>query len=537
MTTTGFLGFLSVLIGVLSLFPGQTQAAPPHDSSAQCQSLQSTDFSGIPDALTQVIEAKSVAASDNRVEYCEVRGYVAPSVKFQLRFPPEHWNGKLLELGCGGACGSTEHISGCDDPLRRGYACAVSDGGHPSSGIDGEWLYNRPQAGIEFWVTASHLTALASKAIVTRYYKEQPKKAYFMGCSAGGIQAMNEAERFPWDFDGIVAGGPALSLTGVWMNMVWVNRALTGKNSEPILGQPEIKRLHQAVLDKCDMNDGVRDGVIGDPRNCHFDPAALLCSAARPKECLTGPQVEAAQKIYAGPRTSTGEQIVVPSPLRGSELTWLDFFGGSEMAPTPFYHYVGEYFRYYFFQPNPGPSWKPGDLNFDRDFKRFGIAELTEPAISPDLRRFKAAGGKLLSYTGWNDPVEGVLRTVDYYETAEKIMGGRSATQDFFRLFVIPGMDHCSGGDGPFAVDYLSSLEAWVERGKAPEKLVGFHVKLEDLKFDNPQDLQEMARRQEFPLDPATVVFSRPVYPYPIRTKYLGRGDPNDAASFGPVAR
>jgi hypothetical protein len=164
------------------------------------------------------------------------------------------------------------------------------------------------------------------------------------------------------------------------------------------------------------------------------------------------------------------------------------------------------------------------------------MAEIAAP-INPDLRRFKARGGKLLSYTGWNDAIEGVLRTVDYYETAERTMGGPAATQDFFRLFVIPGMEHCSGGDGAFAVDYLSYLEAWVESGEAPAKLVGSHVKLEDLKFDNPKDLQERARRLEFPLDPRTIAFSRPVYPYPLGTKYSGRGDSKDAANFGPTER
>jgi hypothetical protein len=535
MTAGRLYRLLSVFTMGLSLISGQAHAGPTGDPSERCKSLERADFSTIPDALTQVLEAKPVAASADAVEYCEVRGYVAPSVGVLLRLPSVSWNGKFMELGCGGTCGTTVHVSWCDGPLRRGYACIVSDGGNKSSGRDVKWAYNDPQALIEYWIRASHVTALAGKAIAERYYSQTPKKSYFMGCSAGGIQGMWEAERFPWDFDGIVAGAPALNLTGVWMNFVWSNRALTGKNGEALLGQADLEVLHRAVVAECDLNDGIKDGVIGDPRKCHFDPKELGCTDSKKSECLTAPQIEAVDKIYGGPRTSEGEQIVMPAAQRGSELTWLTFFGGSLTRPTSFYNYIGDYFRYYFFQPNPGPTWEPQAFDFDRDYKRLGLAEVTEPANSPDLRRFKARGGKLLSFTGWSDAAEGVLRTVDYYETAERVVGGRAATQDFFRLFVIPGMNHCSGGDGAFSVDYLSYLEAWVERGKAPQKLVGFHVKLEDLKIDNPKDLQEMARRLEFPLDPATVTFSRPVYPYPIGTKYMGHGDPHDAASFGPA--
>ena len=319
------------------------------------------------------------------------------------------------------------------------------------------------------------------------------------------------------------------------MNFLWANRALTGKNGETLLGQADLEVLHEAVVAKCDLNDGVKDGVIGDPRQCHFDPAELRCTDSKRSRCLTAQQIEAVDKIYQGPRTSQGEQIVMPAAQRGSETTWLGFLGGSPTSPTPFYNYIGDQFRYYFFQPNPGPTWEPQAFDFDHDYKRLGMGEVSEPANSPDLRRFKARGGKLLSFTGWNDAAEGVLRTVDYYETAERIMGGRPATQDFFRLFVIPGMDHCTGGDGAFAVDYLSALEAWVERGHAPDKLIGAHVKPEDLEFYKAKDFWELMLGRESPLDPTTVGFSRPVFPYPIGTKYLGRGDPNDAASFGPA--
>jgi hypothetical protein len=527
------LGLLSALGVALGVTPGHTQAVSTNDPAARCVALSASDLSEIPDAPSQITAAKEVEPSGDAIGYCEVSGYVAPNVGFLLRLPPHNWNGKFVELGCGGSCGTTAHISACDDPLRRGYACIVSDGGHTSNGGELTWADHNAQAVIEYLVRASHVTALAGKAIAQRYYDRSPHKSYFMGCSAGGLQAMWEAERFPWDFDGIVAGGPDVHLRGIWTNWLWANHALTDENGQAVFGKADLELLHQAVVAKCDMNDGIKDGLIGDPRRCTFDPAELQCTAGKTSGCLTTRQVQAAERIYSGPATTDGAQIDRPIAMKGSELSWLDFFGGSAASSTPFYSYLRDWSRYSIFPLNFGSSWEPRNFDFDRDYKRLGAMEALEPN-NADLRRFKGAGGKLLMYTGWNDAIEGVLNTVAYYETAEKILGDRPATQDFLRLFVIPGMNHCSGGDGAFAVDYLSYLEAWVEKGSPPEQLVASHVKLEDLKFDNPKDVHEMVRRLEFPLDPATVSFSRPVYPYPVATKYLGHGDSKDAASFGP---
>jgi len=292
-------------------------------------------------------------------------------VGFLLRLPTNNWNGKFIEQGCGGYCGNYRFITWCDNALRRGYTCIVSDGGHKSA-RDAKWAYNNLQAEIDLGFRAPHVTAIAGKAITERYYSQTPKKSYFMGCSTGGRQALMEAQRFPWDFDG----------------------------------------------------------------------------------------------------------------------------------------------------------WKPEDFDFDRDYKRLGIAEGLYAAGNPDLRKFKAAGGKLISYTGWNDAAGMPLAAADYYEIAEKALGGRAATQDFFRLFMLPGVDHCSGGDGAFAVDWLSYLEAWVEKHQAPDKIISSHVKL---------DNHDEAYQLKFPLDPARIEFSRPVFPYPTRVQYSGYGDPKDAASFGPA--
>jgi len=236
------------------------------------------------------------------------------------------------------------------------------------------------------------------------------------------------------------------------------------------------------------------------------------------KGCLTANQVEAVQKVYAGPVTSTGVQIEPPHVAIGSELNWTAFSG-------TFIDYDIDTFRYLLFQQDPGPNFTMKNFDFDRDYRKVGLASIFIDHVNPDLRRFKSAGGKLLMYTGWNDVYEGLFNTVDYYETVERTMGGRKHTQDFYRLFVIPGMDHCSGGDGAFAIDYLKYIQDWVETDQPPEKIVGSH----------PRGARAIT--DDFgikPIDEKDIAFSRPVYPYPVGTIYQGHGDPNLATSFGP---
>lgn len=520
---------LTILGSSLNVRQAHAQQPPASEAATKCAALGGLDLSRTPDAIIQVLSTVPVERTAARAGYCEVSGYVAPTVGFALRLPSDQWNGKFIELGCGGACGFTAHVAGCEEPVRRGYACIVSDGGHKARG-DVKWAYNNPSAVLDYFVRASHVTAIAGKVLAERYYSQAPQRSYFMGCSAGGLQATMEAERFPWDFDGIVIGAPSLSLSELWINATWANRALTRADGEPELGQADLEMLHRGVVASCDLNDGVKDGLIGDPRACHFDPAELQCSAGKTGGCLTAEQVDAAKKVYGGPVTSKGAQIAVPSAQRGSELIWLDFFGGSAAKPNPTYNYFVEWGRYYLFEPNPGPAWEPKQFDIDRDYKRMGVAEVIEPVNSPDLRRFKARGGKLLSYMGWSDPGGGVLRATDFYETAERVIGSRGATQDFYRLFMVPDMYHCGSGDGASAVDWLSYLEAWVEKGQAPDEIVGAHLK----PAGAPALVSSGNPFPQAPADPAQIQFARPVYPYPTIAKYRGKGDPNLAASFRP---
>lgn len=495
---------LLCLFAAFSIPPAIGAAATEHANQDHCNTLMQSNFSSTPDAITQLTGGG--LSPTTGPQYCEIKGYIAPSIHFVIRLPAEIWNGKFIELGCGGTCGSTEHISGCAGPLKRGYACIVADGGNGSSGGDMKWAYNNPQAVVDYVVRSSHVTALVGKAIAARFYGEAPKKSYFMGCSAGGLQALSEAQHFPWDFDGIVAGDPSASVSHDWMDWLWANRSLHDTEGKRVFERPALELLHKAVLAKCDDNDGLKDGLIGDPQRCSFSPEELSCKRrGAAQDCLSDLQVEAARRMYAGPTTSSGKRIGVPFAFKGSELGWIEAASGDV--------YLSEWFRYYLFQPNPGPSWKLADFNFDRDYQRFGVAELTEP-LNPDVRRLRDAGAKMILYSGWNDTAASTGTTVDYYENVEKIMGGHAATQTFLRLFVVPGMNHCTGDDGPFAIDYLSYLEAWVEGGRPPDKMIGAHISFGDL----PQKAtagdeaaeQQIEQMQQFPLDSKLIQFSRP---------------------------
>lgn len=523
------LGGLLILLGLTS----RSGAESVVDAAARCSGLASVDFSEVLDAPTRITEVKSIEHSADVPDFCQVGGYVAPSVGFLLILPT-NWNGKLIQLGCGGFCGQIVPSS-CTNLVARGYACATSDNGHRSTASDALWAYNNPQAEIDHAYAGVHVATLASKAIVEGYYGRAARKSYFTGSSTGGRLAMMAAQRFPWDFDGIIAGVPSLNVTALHMNLLWGNRAFNDETGQPLFKHADLDLLHRRVVAKCDLNDGIADGLIGDPRVCAFDPSELRCTRDGRRECLTDRQIDAARKIYAGATTSKGKPIYMPGALRGSEHTWLDWFSKLFTGnPRAVYNFVQEEFRYSAFAVDPGPSWKPEQFDFDRDYKRFGMADALIAAVNPDLRKFKAAGGKLIAFAGWNDAAGMPLHTVDYYETVERTMGGRPPTLDFFRLFTIPGMEH-GLGEGAYAVDWLSYLEAWVEKDEPPDRVIGFHVKTDDVDRASPEYYPTILRRADFPLDPATIEFARPIYPYPVITRYLGHGDPKDATSFGPI--
>ena len=350
-------------------------------ATARCKALESADFSGIEDAPTQIIGTKLVGADGKDPAYCRVQGYVAPQVGFELRLPVSNWNGKFLEVGSGGWGGSISFLFLCDGPLRKGYACIASDMGHKSGMGQAEWAANNLQAQADFGYRATHVAAQAGKAIVGSYYAKAPSKSMMLGCSTGGYQGMVETQRFPWDFDGVVAMAPDIEdEADLGMRIIWHMRNFLGKDGKPVLNPSELQLLHNAALAQCDMTDGVKDGIVGDPVGCQFDPPVLTCKTGQTSGCLSQQQVEATKKIYSGPMTSKGERISTRGVFPGSELEWTGYDSS----------WATELFKYALFSPTPWPGWKITDFDFDHDYKRLGAGALYNDS-NPDLRKFKGA--------------------------------------------------------------------------------------------------------------------------------------------------
>jgi len=527
-------------------FPGYARAGQAlRDASLQCDSLSRQDFSQLQDAPTRIVATRLVAATKEEPSYCQVEGYIWPHIGFELRLPISSWNGKFFEVGCGGGCGSTNWKFWC--PMRRGYACIASDMGHRSDDSDSFlWAYNNLQAQLDLDSRAPHATALAGKAITERYYSKAANYAYFMGCSNGGTQALIEAQRFPWDFNGIIGIAGSPSKSDISVEILWWLRSLRDDAGQPLLSHHDLQLVHSEVLAQCDLDDGVKDGVVSDPYHCHVNLSELACRNDGKTKCLKEAQIEAVRRIYEGPLVASGDvRNYIRGEPPGTELGWLD--NSQE-------RWVQEVFRYWAFTPPPGARWSMGDFDFSRDYKRLGVAETLWDASNPDLRKFRDAGGKLLFAHGLSDADVAPGGEMDYYEMVERTMGGRQPTQKFARLFVIPGMQHCTGGAGAFAIDYVGYLEAWVEAGQAPDKLIGAHVdssylqSLARRELPQPRTGQESPTDDEltsagafllmatFPLDSQVpVTFTRPIYPYPVWAKYKGQGDPTKAESFKAV--
>lgn len=482
---------------------------------SRCSALLAADFSAIPEAGAQVVRVTPVAASGEIPAYCDVRGAIAPNVGFALKLPEANWNGRFFQAGCGNYCGII-YERACDDPLKRGYACIATDAGHvarpeDTDWTDGQWAENNLQAELDWGGRASHVTAVAGKAITRAFYGQPAAKAYYVGCSYGGHQAMVLAQRYPYDFDGIVGGGAPNVMSNLMQQNLWALSVAFRPDMSSVFSQADVETLHKAVLASCDMDDGVRDGLVGDPASCKVDLAAITCKAGQGSGCLDAKAAQAAAKLYSGPVDEQGRRISTGGWAPGTELYWRKVYrpDGTGLAAL-----AKNYFQYMGRDPVLGRGWSPASYDFTTDSKRNDVMETLYAADNPDLRRFKAAGGKFINYAGWSDMGTLPSGAADYYETAERTMGGRAATQSFFRTFIIPGALHCRGGDGAESIDFLSYIEAWVERGQAPDVMVGAHK------------------------DPTgAAAFTRPVYPYPVQARYKGVGDRKDAASFKPVMR
>lgn len=511
---------VSAGVWIISPGPSVAQATAQNGTAAACEALKGVDFTTIQDAATQLTELRAVAAAGDQPAHCFVQGYVAPNVGFTLRLPfAPSWNGKFAHMAPGGYGGSLEAMAPwCEDGLRRGYACITQNTGHVGASYDATWAYNNLQAEFDYGIRAANVATLAGKAVTQHFYNAAPKYSYFMGCSGGGKQALVQAQRYPWNYDGVIAVEPSNpTITGVVQ--LWNALAMNDEKGQAHFSQADLQVLHDGAIAQCDAKDGLADGVISDPRSCKFDPAVLTCKAGRSASCLSPVQVAAASKVYAGPVTSSGKKLYFPASPGGEKGS---YFTGGETG----INYKKTYWQYMGFTPDPGPTWKPTDFDFDKDWKRaYMMDAVLVNSDNPDLRKLRAEGHKLMIVQGWEDSgLPGPLVTLDYYEMVEKIMGGRAQTQESVRLFMVPGRSHCRGGVGAAAIDMLGHMEAWAEQGRAPDMLIGAHA-----------DGNQWRDFVRVPNDLATAKFTRPHYPYPLQAKYKGTGDPNDYRNFKPV--
>jgi len=439
----------------------------------QCAKLKSADFSLTEDAPAEITAATPVKGAGATPSTCVVEGVVWSNVRFRVEFPLTGWNGKMLVAGSGGQAGFITTASDYYDKERwnsqpllpQGYAFVSHDSGH-SDYMGTKWGWHNPSALIDYGFRAGHVAGLIGKEVLRDFYGRRPARSYYHSCSNGGREALIMAQRYPWDYDGIVAGAPAPSYNSLFVRFYAFVEALKDRSRSGFDSQAA-SALHQSVLEQCDALDGKKDGILEDPRQCKVDFNRVLCKGGAAPNCLTTHQVDIARQIYAGPRRPDGSQIAPSSAMPGSELGWERWLDAST--------YPTEFFRYQAFDPAPGPGWTPDPTKLGEYARRMGLMDSLIAAVNPDLRQFKAHGGKLLSYYGWNDAMAGLWENVDYYETTERVMGGPEKTRDFYRLFMIPGMDHCTGGEGVFMFDYIGALDRWVEQGKAPDILTGYH--------------------------------------------------------------
>ena len=518
-----------LVIGCLVLSINPARAETP------CLTLQTLPLLDLPDAPTQIAQSVIVPASNGLPEYCNIEGTVIPHVGFDLRLPTQTWNGKLFFIGCGGSCGF-KPISRANDALSRGYAVTTTNQGHVGRWSDASWAYNDIMAEINSSFRATHVTAVAAKAIVEKYYGKLPRYSYYKGCSNGGRQALKSVQTFPEDFDGVVAGSAPTTLDSL-LNTLWGSRVLRNSRGENILGRDEFRQLHEAAVKRCDRQDGLEDGLIEDPRNCDFDPAEIQCKSRSSDSCLTKEQVVVARSMYQGAVNSKGEAVVIAGLPRGSELNWGVMLGQIEgerwNANVP-WRLDALRFRVFFNDP-PLNYDIVKEFDFDTDVQRMQMTFAISNTDDPDIRKFKRAGGKMLMYHGNHDMIPLENGTL-YYEVVERVVGSREATQDFFRLFNVPGMNHCRTGPGAAVIDYLSYLEDWVEQSIPPDKMIGGHIAdYQEIYGRYPDSTLAEQRLFEDPdLWDAKMVFTRPVYPYPLVARYSGRGDINDAKNFVP---
>ena len=558
------LGIASILAAACGA-TAQTPLAdlPPVAPVMDCAQLQRADFSAAIESPMKITSATAVA-NGQPAPYCRVLGYVSPQVEFEVRLPLSGWTQRFVQTGCGGLCGNTNvrvgNDAGCAPTQRGEVAVASTNMGHRASG-DGMWAAEDPQLRIDFAYRGVHVTALAAKALIEKFYGQKPKFSYFAGCSDGGREALMEAQRYPEDFNGITAGAPAMNfITQNTFYHGWNARSNTGADGQAILTADKLLVLHAAAVANCDEADGLKDGQISDPRACRFDPAVTACKPGQDAAtCLTAAQVDTARKLYQGAHDASGKQLVISGPQVGSELAWRGVYVPNGPGQGIMSEQISlDVIKYMAMPKNPPATYKLADFRFDQ-----AMFDLIKPmhaifdATDPDLAPFASAGGKLILWHGWSDPHISPLNTIAYY-TAMRGLMGEDKVRGFARLFLFPGGYHCGGGDGPFNMDMMSAIMGWVERGGAPDKIMAAHTTGAESPGARrapaaaagpgpggpggpdgpPGGFQAAAQNPTreapglLPGTPGKVDRTRPVFAYPMVAVYTGSGSIDDAANF-----
>jgi Tannase and feruloyl esterase len=458
--------------------------------------------------------------------FCRVIAEDKPSadsdIKIEVWMPANGWNGKFRGQGNGGFAGEMDY-RGLGIAILQGYASAATDTGHAGHATDAAWAKGHPEKVIDYAHRAIHDMTVIGKATVKAFYGDALKYSYFGSCSNGGREALMEAQRYPEDYNGILAGAPANHWTHLLSSALW-DAQVTTLDAESYIPSSKVPAIAQAVVAACDAKDGVKDGILNDPRQCHFDPATMLCKEGNADSCLTQPQVTALKKLYAGLHDSKGKEIF-PGFVPGGEEGpggWGRWITGDAPGQALLFAFGSGFFGQMVYEKE---GWDYRKANLDdavaaSDQKFANILNATDP----NMKAFEAHGGKLILYHGWNDPGISPLSTVKYYEKVLEKMGKRDA-DSFVRLYMMPGMQHCGGGPGPnvFGQSGMSrmndaqhniyvALEEWVEKGTAPGAVIA--AKLEG---DTPM---------------GKLIMTRPICMYPETAKYKGSGDTNDTANF-----
>jgi hypothetical protein len=497
-----------------------------------CAKLTAVDITDIGGSGSTITSAAVTTATINgaQVNFCTVKGTLAPSNSFEVALPVSSWTQRFAQLGCGGLCGTlsdpTQQSSfsfsyTCPLVQEGGFVTAATDMGH--SGNSTTWTQNAQQRA-DFAYRGQHITTLTAEKLIKAYYGQAQKYAYFIGCSDGGREALMAAQRYPTDYNGIVAGAPAAHFqiqNSLYHGWSVESQSTTGDSTgNAILYADKALVLHKAVVAACGGQAGVPDGLIADPRTCNFDPASIQCAsgATSTSNCLTAAEVSTASKIYGGPvDATTGERMLAGSPQPGSEENWVGVevpTTNSTDAPVPVtslfsYMIVSGAYNLIF---TGSPTMPTVDTFGYKDASFYtNYLQANHPlndATNPDLSAFNKAGGKLILWHGWADQHISPLFTIQYYEAMQNTMGA-STVNDFARLYLVPGVGHCGGGEGFPNIDLVSQITAWAEHGTAPNAVMTYQTDSSN-----------------------AVTASRPVYPYPAVAQYAGSGDWHNGANW-----